>query len=158
MGFGFQEAGPIFCTTLDRDPRRPGEREVLMETNAKRILLAEDNRVMGDVMRFNLERCKYDVTWVTNGKAALELLKEQEFDILLTDYQMPGLNGQELCAGFKELDRDRKIPIVMISARGLELDVDRLREDLEIVQVLYKPFSPRTLVELVQMLLAPATA
>ena len=64
-----------------------------------KVLVAEDNNVLGDVIRFNLQRAGCNVTWSRNGKDAVEQLSTETFDILLTDYEMPHINGAELCFG-----------------------------------------------------------
>lgn len=118
-------------------------------TSAPSILVAEDNRVMSDVMRFNLQNAGYQVTVARNGTEAWELLQSTKFDVLVTDYQMPGLTGEEVCTALRIHYPDWHLPIIFLSARGLELSVDRMKSELGIETLLHKPFSPRELVEAV---------
>lgn len=113
------------------------------------VLVAEDDRVMGDVIRFNLERAGYRVTVARNGTEAWELLKSTTFHVLVTDYQMPGMNGEEVCRTFRANFPKTHLPIVLLSARGLELNVVRMKQELGIETLMFKPFSPRELVEAV---------
>ncbi len=118
-------------------------------TSAPSILVAEDNRVMSDVMRFNLQNAGYQVTVARNGTEAWELLQSTKFDVLVTDYQMPGLTGEEVCTALRIHYPDWHLPVIFLSARGLELNVDRMKSELGIETLLHKPFSPRELVEAV---------
>lgn len=111
------------------------------------ILVAEDDRVMSDVIAFNLQRSGYRVTVARTGTDAWEQLSSNRFDVLITDYQMPGMTGEELCRSLRTSQPDSQMPIILLSARSLELDVKRMKEELGIVMVLHKPFSPRELVQ-----------
>lgn len=122
------------------------------------VLVAEDDRVMSDVIRFNLERAGYVVTVARNGIEACAQLQERQFDILVTDYQMPGMSGEELCRSFRSKYPESHMPIIFLSARGLELDVDRMKAELGIEMLLYKPFSPRLLIEAMATSLEKAVA
>lgn len=120
------------------------------EGGARRtILVAEDDRVMSDVIRFNLERAGYATLVARSGSEAWQLLQTQHVDLLVTDYQMPGLSGEEVCRAVRDQLGNAALPVILLSARGMELDVDRLKEELNIEFVLFKPFSPRHLVEAV---------
>jgi CheY-like chemotaxis protein len=113
------------------------------------VLVAEDDRVMSDVIRFNLERAGYGVTVARNGTEAWGLLQSRQFDLLVTDYQMPGMNGEELCRAVRTQFPDMPLPVIFLSARGLELNVTQMKEELGIETLLFKPFSPRELIETV---------
>ncbi|MCA9057950.1 MAG: response regulator, partial [Planctomycetaceae bacterium] len=68
-----------------------------------RILVAEDNRILLDVLRFNLVRAGYEVLTAMNGLEALTVLREhQPIDLLITDCQMPGLSGVEVCTQVRQ--------------------------------------------------------
>ena len=121
-------------------------------SEVKRVLVAEDNVVLGDVIRFNLQRSGFAVTLARNGEEALRMVASQPFDILVTDYEMPGLDGEELCARVRNELKLESIRIVMCSAKGLELDREELKARLGIVAILYKPFSIRELITLLDSL------
>ena len=120
--------------------------------NQPRILVAEDNLVMADVLRFNLLRSGFDVELATDGSAALELLKNQEFDVILLDNQMPGMTGEEICRHHVRHDRHPTTPIMMCSAKGLEMQAT-LIEELGLRSVVFKPFSPKALINEIRSLL-----
>jgi CheY-like chemotaxis protein len=133
--------------------RGPRMKEVFMTLVPPRILIAEDNRVMSEVMRFNLQRAGFEVEAVSNGRRAWERLQQEPFSILLTDHQMPEMAGDELCRNLRQSTLNQDIPVIMISAKGYELDVEMLHSELRITKVLFKPFSPRQIVESVSQIL-----
>lgn len=122
------------------------------------ILVAEDDRVMADVIRFNLERTGYRVTVARNGTEAWELLQSNTYQMLVVDYQMPGMTGEEVSRALRTTFPDLHLPIIFLSARGLELDVGRMKEELAIETLMYKPFSPRELVAEIAKCLTKLTA
>ena len=111
-----------------------------------RVIVAEDNRVLQDVIRFNLARAGFEVRTAVEGAQALRLLEEQPADVLVTDCQMPGMSGLELCAAVRNHAIYGNLPILFCSAKGLEIESETL-EKLRLPAVLCKPFSPRSLVE-----------
>ena len=117
---------------------------------ATKVLIAEDNVVLGDVMRFNLQRSGFDVTLARNGSDAFTIAESQPFDILVTDFEMPGLNGEELCTKIRNELKLEALRIVMCSAKGLEINKEELQSRLKIERILYKPFSIRELVTLLE--------
>ena len=119
-----------------------------------RILVAEDNRAIGCVISFNLKKAGFEVVHKLSGDAAWRQLSEQEFDLVMTDFQMPGMNGGELCARIRQEPALKSLPVILLTAKGLEIDADYYRETLAVSAVLMKPFSPRALVALVQETLA----
>ncbi len=123
-----------------------------------RILVAEDNRAIGSVICFNLKNAGFDVVHEVTGDGAWRQLFEQEFDLVLTDFQMPGMNGGELCARIRQEPAWKSLPVILLTAKGLEIDADYYRESLAVSAVLMKPFSPRALVSLVQETLATTAA
>lgn len=118
-----------------------------MQRNTKHILVVDDNLALNGVIRFNLERAGFKVSVAPNGADAWAKLQQQRFDLVVTDYQMPELTGYELCQRMRQDDRNAEIPVVLLTAKELELDLPRLREDLGILEVFPKPFSPRELVQ-----------
>ncbi|EMI21475.1 two-component response regulator [Rhodopirellula maiorica SM1] len=119
----------------------------------RRILITEDNRVLGDVLRFNLERSGFDVTVALDGAEAMDLIDGQSFDLLITDYQMPNVDGAELCHYIRQNRSLDGMFIIMCSAKGMELDREQLREQWDIAKLVLKPFSVREIVAVVNDLL-----
>ena len=126
-----------------------------MNETKKRILLAEDTPGFARVMQFNLEKAGFEVVVAGNGREAWELAQQDPFDIVLTDQQMPEMTGTELCAQLRSLSSFDSVPIMLLSAKGLELDSEELSA-IGITTVLPKPISPSELVRTVENALAPA--
>ena len=107
-----------------------------------KILVAEDNRVMGNVIKFNLERSGFDVFLVYDGRAAIERLKEDTFDLVITDYQMPHASGEDICRYVRLDSAHRDLPVILVSAKGIELQISGLVGPDRFTRVIFKPFSP----------------
>ena len=128
-----------------------------MNSAPHQILVVEDNPAIAHVVRFNLQRAGCEVATAQNGREGLERLLERPFDLVITDQQMPVLDGWSFCQEMRQVERYVATPIIMLTAKGFELDVVKLREELGITLLFPKPFSPAELVQAVQDCLAPAT-
>jgi CheY-like chemotaxis protein len=115
-----------------------------------RILLAEDNPAMAKVMQFNLQRMGAEVLIAQHGKEAIDILEVEDFDLLVSDLQMPQMNGDELCRYLRQQSKWADLPIVLCSAKGLETSTQTLVRECGIQKVFYKPFSPQELVSYVE--------
>jgi len=118
-----------------------------MGSEQKRILAVDDNATILTVIRFVLGQAGHDVTTASNGREAWDLLETEDFDLVLTDYEMPEMDGEALCRQMRQTDRLESVPVIMLSAKGLKIGWDRMREELEMYDVMLKPFSPDTLRE-----------
>ena len=127
-----------------------------MNASPTRILIAEDNPALAGVIRFNLEQAGYSVTAVPDGLQAWQLLQQQEFDAVITDQQMPQLTGVELCERLRADGANKHVPVILLTAKGMELDLADLKTRLGISAALPKPFSPRELIKNVQACFADA--
>jgi DNA-binding response OmpR family regulator len=123
-----------------------------------RILVAEDNKVLGDVLRFNLERSGFDVTLARTGDAAAKLLAGESYDLMFTDIEMPGMSGVDLCRYLRFELGNSDLPVAICSARGLEVDEQEMRTKYGVSEIIFKPFSMRELVALASRLLNPPAA
>ena len=128
-----------------------------MKTNKKRVLVAEDNPGLAHVMRFNLELLDLDVTVAFDGEQAWQFAQDATYDLVVSDHEMPGLTGVQLCERIRQLPRYKNTPIIMVTARELELDGKHLRQQLLINEVFAKPYSPAKVCETVERLLAAAS-
>ena len=125
-----------------------------MNSNPRRVLVVEDHLAMAGVIQFALRKAGLDVTLARHGRAAWELLQEQEFDLVFSDFQMPEVSGgqlRELMCGDARL---AQVPFVLVTAKGMELDEAYYRDELSVRQIVYKPFSPRALMQLADEILA----
>jgi CheY-like chemotaxis protein len=89
------------------------------------LLLAEDDPDIQLVARLALKRAGFDVTIVSNGVEALARLREERPDVILLDWMMPDIDGPEVCARIKADEQTRSIPVIFLTARSQEAEVQR---------------------------------
>ena len=119
----------------------------------RRILLAEDDNDMRRCIERSLEQAGYRVVSFDNGLAAYNRLREEPFELLLTDIVMPEMDGIELARRATELDPDIKVMFITgFAAVALNPDSNAPRD----AKILSKPFHLRDLVNEVQKLLVAA--
>ena len=119
----------------------------------KRVLLVEDNPGVAKVLQFNLRSVGLDVTLHYNGAEAWDALQSGEFDAVVTDFSMPGMNGRELCQRMRQSPEHADTPVVMITGHAMEREVGDLKDKLGLAAVFAKPYSPKELVKTMQRLL-----
>ncbi len=119
----------------------------------RRILVAEDQADIRDLIALNLRQAGYAVQAVADGPAALASQLEQASDLLVLDLMMPGLDGLEVCKALRA--RGRATPILMLTAKSTELD-RVLGLELGADDYLTKPFSMAELLARVKALLRRA--
>lgn len=110
------------------------------------VLVVEDSAVSAALVRFNLQTVGFRVTVARNGREAWHRAQRQSFDLVITDHQMPRMSGIELCQLLRQHDRYFHTPLILLTAKALEMDVDRVETDLGLFAVMVKPFSPAELV------------
>jgi CheY-like chemotaxis protein len=125
-----------------------------MTVNNANILVVEDNKALSGVVTFNLVRAGFRVTAVGNGKDALEALQHSNFDLMLTDQQMPAMTGIELCENVRKLPGYKNVPIILLTAKCMEMNFSELREQIGLSAALPKPFSPSELINCIEECLA----
>jgi CheY-like chemotaxis protein len=126
----------------------------MTETTQQHILVAEDNAALASVIRFNLVRAGFQVTIANDGREAWECVQANRFDMIVTDQQMPEMTGTELCEKLRSDPEYADLPIIMLTAKGLELELPRLRDELKIMATFMKPFSPKEVVKVIEDCLA----
>ncbi len=114
-----------------------------MSTAAHKILIADDARVVGQVLQRNLEREGFEVIVAHNGSEALDALDAHLFDLVISDYQMPDFNGDELCRRIRASKRHASVPIAFCTAKAYEFDTEELTAELGLSHVFLQPFSLR---------------
>jgi two-component system, OmpR family, alkaline phosphatase synthesis response regulator PhoP len=115
-----------------------------------RILLCDDEIHILRAAEFKMKRAGHDVRTAGDGQEALEILGSFQPDIIVTDCQMPRMDGLEMVRRLRENPATADIPVFMLTAKGFELDHDELAERLKILAVITKPFSPRDLLARVE--------
>jgi CheY-like chemotaxis protein len=118
-----------------------------------KILIAEDERDIRDLVAFTLRFAGYEVFAAANGEEAVEMASRVNPDLILMDVRMPRMTGYEACRILK-LNPDLKdIPVVFLSAKGQETEIQQgLEAGAE--EYLLKPFAPDQLTSHVKSILA----
>lgn len=117
-----------------------------------KILIADDDRDLLDLIGFTLTQAGYLVVKAGDGPIAIKAFDSEQPDILVLDINMPGASGFQVCEAVRQKSR---VPIMMLTVRGEEEDLVRALE-LGADDYLTKPFSPRTLLARVKALLRRA--
>ena len=113
--------------------------------SAQTILVAEDEKDIRELLAFNLKREGFTVLEAGDGNEALRLAGEQRPDLILLDIMLPGLDGLSVCKALQREERTAGIPVIMLTARGEE--VDRIVGlELGAADYVLKPFSMREVI------------
>ena len=108
------------------------------------ILVVDDDRIILEVVRRILEREGFVAHCVASGEEAIKQIKERTFSLMITDFNMPGLNGLELAR--KGLELAPQMPIIMDTG-GLSPNITLMAKEIGIAKVLAKPFLPAELLK-----------
>lgn len=117
-----------------------------------KILVAEDERDIRELIGFTLRYAGFDVDLTSNGAEAVDRAAELQPDLIMLDVRMPRMTGYEACRQLKENDATSTIPIVFLSAKGQEVEIE---EGLAsgALEYIVKPFAPDELVSQVKDIL-----
>src|SRR5690625_2614208 len=125
-----------------------------MEEKEARILVVDDEERFRRLLRMYLERENYEIEEAENGEDALQMALDTEYDLILLDIMMPGMDGIEVC---QELRKQKATPVIMLTAKGEE--ANRVQGfEVGTDDYIVKPFSPREVVLRVKALLRRATS
>jgi len=116
------------------------------------ILVADDEEDVRELVTYRLTRSGYRVIGAGDGQEALELAAERTPDLMVLDVMMPKLDGYELTRRVRAETSLRSIPVILLTARSQETDVDRGFE-VGADDYLKKPFNPDELVARVRAVL-----
>jgi two-component system response regulator MtrA len=110
--------------------------------NGRRILIIDDDASLAEMLQLVLRQEGFETTWCASGDAALEVFRSAQFDLVLLDLMLPGLDGVAVC---RRIRADSGVPIVMLTAKSDTGDVvDGLEAGAD--DYIPKPFKPRELV------------
>ncbi len=118
-----------------------------------KIVIAEDERDIRDLVAFTLRFAGHEVATASNGEEAVELAKKENPDIILLDVRMPRMTGYDACKEIKKQPALVDTPVVFLSAKGQEAEVET-GMDAGAEEYLLKPFAPDELTLRVSEILA----
>ncbi|MFH1305923.1 MAG: response regulator transcription factor [Candidatus Omnitrophota bacterium] len=118
----------------------------------EKILIVEDDKHISKLVKYNLEKAGFDCIGTITGEEALEILNRDLINLVILDIMLPKMDGFETCKIIKQDKKWSSIPIIMLTAKGEE--VDRIVGfELGADDYVVKPFSPRELVLRVKAIL-----
>ncbi len=118
-----------------------------------KILVAEDERDIRDLIGFTLKFAGHEVVTVANGEEAVQAALREPFDLILMDVRMPRMTGYEACERIKAEPSIKHIPVVFLSAKGQDSEIQTgLAAGAS--EYMLKPFAPDELTAKVKELLA----
>lgn len=113
----------------------------------KDILVVDDDKILLELLRRILEREGFVPHCVESGEEAIEQIKERTFSLMITDFNMPGLNGLELAR--KGMEIAPQMPVIMDTG-GITPKIIRLAKEIGISKVLVKPFLQTELMQTIR--------
>lgn len=151
------ENNPILVAPVDSvikpedEKKEPQKADADEPLNRKTILLVEDDNDVRDFLASELESC-FNLRVATDGQMGLAMAKEEDFDLVVSDVMMPGMNGFELTKRLKNKFETCHIPVILLTALSTD---DKVLEGTESGADAYitKPFSPQLLVARIFQLL-----
>ncbi len=123
----------------------------------KRILVAEDEPDVLNLVSFNLTAAGFSVLQAETGPAALQIAREQQPALIVLDLMLPGMEGKEVCKVLRKEPQTAQTPVIMLTAKAEEID-RILGLELGADDYITKPFSPRELVLRIQSVLRRISA
>ncbi|TAL24467.1 MAG: response regulator [Nitrospirae bacterium] len=119
---------------------------------AKNILVIDDEADLVELVSYNLTKEGFSVDSAYDGEGALKKIRAKKYDLVVLDLMLPGLNGMELCRIIKNDPNTASLPIIMLTAKGEEVD-KVLGLEMGADDYITKPFSPRELIARVKAVL-----
>jgi two-component system alkaline phosphatase synthesis response regulator PhoP len=119
---------------------------------APRILVVDDEPDIVELVAANLRKEGFEVQGVGEGARALALARDEPFDVIVLDLMLPDVQGLEVCRALRRDPKTARVPLIMLTARGEEVD-KLIGFEVGADDYLAKPFSPRELVARVRALM-----
>lgn len=117
-----------------------------------KVLIVEDDKNISKLVKYNLEKSDFECTTTITGEDALAILDKEPIELIILDIMLPKMDGLEVCRVIKQNKDISHIPIIMLTAKGEEVD-KVVGFELGADDYVVKPFSPRELVLRVKAIL-----
>jgi DNA-binding response OmpR family regulator len=125
----------------------------MTEPTGRRIVVADDDLDILDIVVFKLNQAGFDTVAVTDGVAALAAINTEPTRLAILDIMMPGLSGLDVLRNLRASEATRDLDVILLTARARESDVD-VGFSVGANDYVVKPFSPRELLHRVNAILA----
>lgn len=117
-----------------------------------KILVVDDEAYLLQILDFSLGAEGYDVVTAEDGEQAIQKAKSEQPDLIVLDIMMPKMDGYETCRALKASDETKHIPVILLSAKGRNVD-QQMGFEVGAEDYITKPFSPRKLVDRINAIL-----
>ncbi len=125
-----------------------------MAENKARVLIVDDEERIRRLLKMYMEKEGYDIVEAEDGESALSKATGEDFDLILLDVMMPGMDGMEVCSRLRQI---KSTPIIMLTAKGEEANrVQGFEAGAD--DYVVKPFSPREVIYRVKAILRRSSA
>lgn len=114
------------------------------------VLVVEDSLAVAKRLQSPLERVGLSVEFARNGSEALTMARRKQFDVVVTDEQMPVMSGRELCRQLRNDKRYARTPIIFLTGGRSQLDTAELTEQLQVAAIFDKPFRPEVIARMIE--------
>jgi len=115
----------------------------------KKIIIIDDEPSVGTLLKINLKHKGYSIATAESGVEGIAKAEAEQFDLIILDVALPGMNGIEICRTFRENKNYLEIPIVMISSRSDNLTIEQTR-CAGASDYLVKPFTFEELIQKIE--------
>jgi two-component system alkaline phosphatase synthesis response regulator PhoP len=117
-----------------------------------KILVAEDERDIRELISYTLMFAGYEIVQASNGAAAVDLAVQEKPDLILMDVRMPRMTGYQACEALKQRPETKDTPVIFLSAKGQESEIQQ-GLGVGAVKYILKPFAPDELTSQVESVL-----
>lgn len=118
-----------------------------------KILVVDDEINITQILQFSIGAEGYEVITAQNGEEAIDKAKREQPDLIILDIMMPRIDGYEACRILKASPLTKNIPVVLLTAKGRDID-KRLGQEVGAIDYIVKPFSPNKLIDRIHKLLS----
>jgi two-component system alkaline phosphatase synthesis response regulator PhoP len=114
--------------------------------NERKVLVVDDEENIIQILEFSIEAEGYEVITASNGEEAIKKARKEQPNLIILDIMMPKVDGYEVCRVLKANPLTKKIPVILLTAKGREID-KRLGFEVGASDYIVKPFSPSKLID-----------
>ena len=122
---------------------------IMISKNQKRLIVVEDSDSVREAIVFALQKSGFDVKEATNGLEAIACLNEEKFDMVLTDYHMPEMNGLELIKWVRGKEQLKRMPVLVLTTES-QRDIILLAKNAGATGWIHKPFEVEKLIQTIR--------
>jgi len=120
----------------------------------EKVLIIQDSPSVNAMLKYRLESGGFSVETVETGEEGIEKTKANQYHLILLDYNLPGMNGSQVCRLLKEQDKTRNTPVVFMSAKDEE-KLTQITKEAGASGYIGLPFEGKTFIEKIRGFLKP---